>query len=186
MHQSKRVFSWMNPKVEVREAGDKGRGVFANEQIKKNELISVTGGYAMTLEEFDSLPEKVKPYPSQISEEMVFGIKQENEIEDAYYFNHSCEPNIGYGGQIFFRAMRDIVEGEELTFDYGMELFPSKTIAPEEKFSFETMKCDCGCKKCRKIITEYDWQMPELQKKYNGYFSWFIQEKIDILNGCRK
>jgi hypothetical protein len=28
------------------------------------------------------------------------------------------------------------------------------------------------------LITGTDWRKPELQKKYDGYFSWFIQRRI--------
>lgn len=182
----KRVYSWMSPKTEVRETKEMGRGVFAISDIQKNEIVSAVGGYVMTLDEFGVLPEKLMHYPSQICEEMVFGVKKVEEIDDAYYFNHSCDPNIGYGGQLFFRAMRLIKKGEELTFDYGMELFPSQTELPDDKPDFESYDCMCGKEGCRKKITEYDWQIPELQKKYDGYFSWFIQEKIDIQRGIRK
>lgn len=171
--------------MEVRETKKNGRGVFAIADIKKDEIVSAVGGYIMTLDEFGELPEELMHYPSQIHEELVLGVKNIHEIDDAYYFNHSCEPNIGYGGQVFFRAMRVIAEGEELTFDYGMELYPSKTDIPEGKPAFDTLECNCGKKNCRKIITEYDWCIPELQEKYDGYFSWFIQEKIDSLKGRR-
>jgi hypothetical protein len=29
------------------------------------------------------------------------------------------------------------------------------------------------------VITDNDWQRPELQARYDGYFSWFLQEKIN-------
>ena len=28
-------------------------------------------------------------------------------------------------------------------------------------------------------MTGSDWQNPELQMRYAGYFSWFLQDKID-------
>lgn len=175
----------MSSKAEVRDTGKYGKGVYAIVAIEKDELVSAVGGYIMTLDEYYSLPDELMHYPSQISEDIVLGIKDINDVEDAYYFNHSCEPNIGYGGQIFFRAMRFINAGEELTYDYGMELYPSETLTPEGKASFENLECSCGRKNCRKIITEYDWCIPELQEKYDGYFSWFIQEKIDLMKGRR-
>jgi len=42
------------------------------------------------------------------------------------------------------------------------------------------MECKCGSRNCRKQITENDWRLPELRRKYNGYFSQYLQEKIEL------
>ncbi len=42
------------------------------------------------------------------------------------------------------------------------------------------MRCKCGSPNCRKIITESDWENSELRRRYNGYFSQYLQEKIDL------
>jgi uncharacterized protein len=83
------------------------------------------------------------------------------------HLNHSCDPNLGLQGQIVFVAFRDIAAGEELTIDYAM--------TDDEPYE---MECQCGSATCRKLITGADWQKPELQKKYDGYFSWFIQRRL--------
>ena len=85
------------------------------------------------------------------------------------HLNHSCEPNLGLQGQIVYVALRDIAVDEELTFDYAMN----------EDDPNEIMKCQCGTENCRRVITGVDWKRPEIQRKYNGYFSWFIQRRID-------
>ena len=36
------------------------------------------------------------------------------------FINHSCEPNVGFAGDIVLVAMRDISPGEELTTDYAL------------------------------------------------------------------
>jgi len=84
------------------------------------------------------------------------------------HLNHSCEPNLGLQGQVVYVALRDIEIDEELTFDYAM--------SDDE---FYEMKCRCGASTCRGTITGLDWRKPEIQKKYDGYFSWFIQRQID-------
>jgi len=40
----KRMFSWMNPKLEVRDTGKYGKGVFAKENLKKDEVLAIFGG----------------------------------------------------------------------------------------------------------------------------------------------
>lgn len=60
--------------------------------------------------------------------------------EPEKYVNHSCEPNTTT--QNFCDvAIRDIKRGEEITGDYNEELPPDAH-----------MVCNCGSKKCRKII----------------------------------
>jgi uncharacterized protein len=86
------------------------------------------------------------------------------------HLNHSCEPNLGLQGQIVFVALRHIAADEELTFDYAMN-----DDEPGE------MQCFCGRPHCRGTITGSDWRKPEIQSKYIGYFSWFIQRRIDAM-----
>lgn len=96
--------------------------------------------------------------------------------DPANFINHSCCPNAGIKGQIVLVAMREIEPNEEVTFDYAMCLHSSPGMQRYE------IKCLCGMGKCRGIVTENDWQRKDLQKKYKGYFSWYLQEKVDQLN----
>jgi len=164
-----RKFSWMNPKLEIREAGRYGKGIFAKERAKAGGKLAIFGGRVL------HVSEEVGDYGIQIDEEFVMGgfSKDLNEIEDAYFFNHSCDPNACIRGQIALVAMRDINVGEQVTFDYAMCLHPTPGM-PRYK-----MECMCGSTNCRGIITEDDWKLPDLQKKYDGYFSWYLQEKIN-------
>lgn len=121
--------------------------------------------------------DEVGDYGIQITEEFVINAldMETQKTEDAFFFNHSCDPNAGLKGQIFLVAMRDIEEDEEVTFDYAMCLHRVEGLQPYR------LECLCGSGNCRKIITDDDWQIPELQNKYNGYFSWYLQDKIDKL-----
>jgi hypothetical protein len=65
-------------------------------------------------------------------------------------------------------AIRDVNQGEELTTDYA--LFDT---SPGE------MACRCRTPSCRRTITGADWQLGELQVKYAGYFSSYIQRRIE-------
>jgi hypothetical protein len=40
------------------------------------------------------------------------------------------------------------------------------------------MPCQCGTALCRGVITGHDWRQPDLQRKYRGYFSWYLQRRI--------
>jgi hypothetical protein len=65
-------------------------------------------------------------------------------------------------------AMRDIRPGEELTYDYAMTDSDPRL----------RMQCNCRSRNCRGLVTGDDWKIPSLQRKYGGYLSWHIREKI--------
>lgn len=171
----KDTLSKTNKKMEVKEV-DSGHGIYAKEIIKKGELICIFGGYVMSIEEESNGDPAVSDYGLQIDEKNVLGIKSKDEIEISCFFNHSCEPNCGFRGQIFLIAMRDIEKGEQITFDYAMTLGDSADV---EKYE---IKCLCGEKNCRGTITDSDWKIPELQKKYSGYFQPYIEDRIKTFN----
>lgn len=166
--------SWVSPKLEVRNSGIDRKGVFARKKARRGERLAIFGGDIMAIDEIDRLPVRLQEYPMQIEERFVLGSRKSRDPEDADFFNHSCEPNSGFKGQIFLVAMRDIKPSEEVTFDYATVV--SKSFGSDMAFE---MTCNCGAKSCRKRITENDWKIPELQRKYDGYFSQYIQEKIE-------
>jgi uncharacterized protein len=168
------IHSWLNPRAHARRSNSHGHGVFALQNIEKGERIAILGGDIMTIDEIDSLPVELQDYPMQIEERFVIGSRTNKEAEDTDFFNHSCDPNAGIRGQIFLVAMRPIAKGEEITFDYAMTV--SESAGSDIVFE---MKCECGSPRCRGMITENDWKSPELQARYRGYFSQYIQEKID-------
>lgn len=170
--------SWLNPKLEVKRTKEYGKGIFAKEDISKSERLAIFGGSIIKIDEIDNLPEELTDLPMQIEERFVICSVKSGKPEDTDFFNHSCEPNSGIKGQIFLVAIKNIKKDEEVTFDYAMVL--SESI--ESDIVDSPMECKCGDKNCRKNITDNDWKIPELQKKYKGYFSQYLQEKIDAIN----
>lgn len=169
--------SWLHPEVEVRPSKRHGKGIFAKSPLKKGERLAIFGGDIMYIDEIHNLPENMQDYPMQIEERFIIGSRTSAEPEDTDFINHSCDPNAGIKGQIFLVAMRDIAADEEITFDYAMVVSESH----ESNIAFE-MECSCGAPNCRKLITEHDWKLPELRQRYQGYFSQYLQEKIDAEN----
>ncbi len=88
------------------------------------------------------------------------------------FINHSCEPNVGFGGNTVLVTMRAVASGEELSTDYAMfdAMFDDYA---------GNMTCRWGTSGCRRTIDGQDWRRPELQQRYHGYFSWYLQRKID-------
>lgn len=160
-----------SPKVEKRESPIHGRGLFARQPIKVGEIVVVKGGYILTKAQRDRIAIELGPSEIQVTEDLFIGPTTRREREGGMmHLNHSCEPNLGLQGQIVFVALRDIAADEELTFDYAMN-----DDEPGE------MQCLCGAPTCRGTITGSDWRNPEIQRKYDGYFSWFIQRQIDAM-----
>ena len=160
--------TYFSPKVAKRASLINGRGLFATAAIAKGEVVVVKGGYILTREQRDSIGEELGPTEIQITEDLFIGPTMSAEREGGMmHLNHSCEPNLGLQGQVVFVAIRDIAVDEELTIDY--------TMTDDEPYE---MECQCRSEACRRLITGADWRKPELQKKYDGYFSWFIQRRI--------
>jgi hypothetical protein len=168
--------SWLHPDLEKRNSTKHGGGIFARADIRKGERLAIFGGKIMLIDEMYELPVEMQGYTMQIEERLVIG-PASPVPEDTDFFNHSCDPNSGFKGQVFLVAMRDIVAGEEITFDYAMTV--SASLGSDMVFC---MECACGCPGCRKTITEDDWKLPELRVRYKGYFSQYIQEKIEALD----
>lgn len=171
-NKRKRNFHWTNPKLIKGRVSNYGNGIFARKEVKKGEMCAIFGGHVVSLRDEMKLPSEYNDTGIQISNEFVISTMLDKELADN--FNHSCEPNAGIKGQIFLQAMRNIKKGEQVTFDYATCLFNN----PKVGFFYKT-RCFCGSKICRGYITGNDWKKPELQKKYAGYFQWYLQEKIN-------
>jgi hypothetical protein len=161
--------SYRSPKTEVRESKIHGRGLFATTEIAKDEIVAVKGGHIVGRTALrGEITPRLGPVEIQIDEDLFIAPVTEEERESSMlYSNHSCDPNLGMRGEITFVAMRRIRAGEELTHDWAT--------TDDDDYSVE---CKCGAPNCRKILTGKDWQKPELQKRYAGYFSAYLADKI--------
>jgi len=160
--------SYISPNSSVRESSIHGRGLFAIAPIKKGEIVCIKGGHIFNRTTLAQISPLLGPAEIQIGDDLFIGPLTEDEREGSMIFsNHSCEPNIGVQGQIVFVAMRDVVTGEELTHDW----------ATTDDDSYE-LECKCGAETCRSIVTGQDWRRKDLQEKYAGYFSWYLEIKI--------
>jgi SET domain-containing protein len=161
--------SYLSPKTEVCESKIHGRGLFATADIARDEIVTVKGGHIINRK---TLRERVTPHlgPVEIqidNDLFIAPVTAEEREGSMLYSNHSCNPNLGMRGEITFVAMRDIRAGEELTHDWAT--------TDDDDYSAE---CKCGAPNCRKILTGKDWQRADLQKRYAGYFSPYLAEKI--------
>ena len=166
---SKQPSSYLSSKLEGRpKATGSGNGIYALQPINKGELVAVFGGVVYEWDAFIHLPDRERSLCIQV-EDRHFLVPRP--IGEGDYVNHSCNPNAGLSGQIGLVAMRDIKIGEEVCFDYAMS----------DTMPYDEFDCGCGSANCRGLVGGNDWQKPELQKRYAGFFAPHVQRKIDAL-----
>jgi hypothetical protein len=163
------ALSYLSPKVTIRRSPVHGRGIFATSELRPGEIVCVKGGHVFTRATLEKVAPILGPAEIQIADDLFIGPIQPDEREGCMIFsNHSCDPNIGVQGQIIFVALRQIAAGEELTHDWAT--------TDDDDY---TLVCRCGATGCRGTITGKDWQREDLQRKYRGLFSWYLQQKIE-------
>jgi uncharacterized protein len=163
------VSSFISPKATKGASSDiEGRGLIAVAPIAAGEIVAIKGGHIVDTATLHALPERLQNSDVQIADGFHLAALEEAEYEPVMLFlNHSCEPNVGFAGNIVLVAMRDIAAGEELTTDYA--LF--------DDYDGE-MECHCGTASCRGVISGRDWQRPELQQRYGDHFSWYLRRRF--------
>lgn len=162
--------SYLSSKCEVVEAPEKGgHAVRAAEPIGEGEVIAIWAGRIVDVPGLAALPPQEREHSVQVEE----GLFLASTIPDdpADYINHSCTPNAGLCGQIVLVAMRDIHPGEDINFDYAMT----------DGEPYDEFACACCTSECRGRVTGNDWRLPALWERYAGYFSPYLQRRIDRL-----
>jgi SET domain-containing protein len=120
---------------EIRDAADRGRGLFARRPFRAGESVIEMAGIVLTTAELtDDL------MALQTGEDTWLCSAGTN-LDD--YANHSCQPNSGYvDGDLKLVALREIAAGEEITWDYSTSL-------DEPGWSLD---CRCGYPSCRGVV----------------------------------
>ncbi|MBK1790175.1 SET domain-containing protein [Persicirhabdus sediminis] len=149
---------------EVRNSEIHGRGVYATQDIEKESQIIEYIGEPIDKEESEerAWDQYAKAEEKGEAAVYIFTLDEKWDIDgnvpwnDARLINHSCDPNCEAwieDEQIFIYSLRDIKDGEELTFDYGFDID-----------CYEDHPCLCGSDNCIGYIVSQD-QWPELKKR---------------------
>ncbi len=158
--------SYLSPKLEVRPSPSKGIGTFAREPVQAGELLAMWGGRVVTAETLVQMSALVQSLSLQLDENLFLAPIHP---EPADRVNHSCNPNAGMKGQIGLVAMRDIAPDEEICFDYAMC----------DTSGLDEFRCRCGESNCRGKVTGDDWKDSALWERYAGYFTTYLQSRIE-------
>ena len=149
--------------VEVRDAGDKGLGVFARRDFVVGEFIfRRRHARILMLEEVDALSDWERIHICELAFDR-FAVL----APPGCYLNHSCDPNaMRHGVKVF--AWRSIAEGEEVTIDYRLNAFDG-----------DTSPCRCGAANCTGVIVGSFFAMdPERQALLLPHAPAFIQREF--------
>lgn len=132
------------PPIEARSSAIHGTGVFACAAIPKGtRIIEYTGRrerWSDHRESSSGHTELMHVSPTHVINPKVGG-------NISRYINHSCDPNceaVIEGDRVFFYALRDIAPGEELVFDYALQL--GRRFTREDVLRY---RCHCGSPRCR-------------------------------------
>jgi hypothetical protein len=159
--------NWLTPKAHAAATENKGWASYADQPIQAGDTVAAFGGWVVNRETLNSMSSERRGRSMQIDADLFMLSAPEREPGDC--INHSCQPNCGIQGSVTVVAMRDIAVGEELTFDYAMS-----DVADYDEFD-----CECGVEACRGKVRGTDWQLPELQTRYAGWFSSYVQKLIN-------
>ncbi len=171
--------NWIHGDLGLVEVAGCGFGVEATADIKQGTLLIMYGGAVITETEFEELPEELQHYPFQVADDLFLGPVGADDIGIGERVNHSCSPNAGFLGAIALVALRDISQGEAITFDYA-------TCVASDDDAFQ-MQCRCSAPDCRRVITGNDWKIKDVQNRLLPHFQPFLQVKVRELDtgaGC--
>ena len=142
------------PKTErrfaVRRSPIHGRGVFALTWIPKGVRVIEYKGERISHEEADRCYSDLH---ASSNHTMLFTVKDDVVIDasrrgnSARWFNHSCAPNCEIDDEkdrIYIDTRRVIRPGEELTYDYNLQIGE-----PQTKKAKRANPCHCGARQCR-------------------------------------
>ena len=127
------------------------------------------GGTRYSIQEISSWPEKRQAefyvHSYQASDTEWIGGNEEDDI--SLLMNHSCDPNTWFVSDTEMVARRDILLGEEITYDYAT----SQTTDTE-------FECRCGSTLCRHSVTGQEYKEPWFFERYKGHILKYIEEKV--------
>ncbi len=156
-----------NEWVYVKDSGIHGSGVFAKRNIPEKTLIMEYLGERISKEESErrGLEQMdIAEADSNAGAVYIFHLDDDWDIDGnvpenmAKFANHSCEENCeayDEDGRIFYYAIDDIAEGEEILIDYGYAIE-----------HFQDHRCLCGANRCAGYIVNKD-DRPKLKKLLN-------------------
>jgi uncharacterized protein len=167
--------TWADPHLVIRDSRIHGCGVFSTREFQIGEIIMIWGGKTWTLQ--DALEGKARwKSLAAINHELYIGNDIHDPVTIDEYLNHACDANTWMLDEVTVIARHVIPAGVEITSDMALWT--------DEDYIMTT-DCRCGSPVCRHQIGGFDWMLPDVQARYHGHFSPFINRKIAALDKRR-
>ncbi len=157
---------WLDPRIVARPSSIEGLGLFAISPIAKGDTVGILGGRVIDDDELRRIAQVRAKYNSAAIADGLNLLLDDDEV--IARGNHSCDSNLWMRDEVTLEARSDIAPGEEVTIDYALQT----ALANWE------MACNCCSPRCRKVVRGDDWMRPELQDRYRGHFSPFLNRRI--------
>jgi hypothetical protein len=158
---------WLHAAVEVRPSDIAGRGLFATADLPARTVVSRLGGRLVDGAALRRLIASTAEYVDSVV------VDADRHLllapGDNRFGNHSCDPDLGWVDEYTLATMRDVAAGEELVTDYAMS-----TVEPDW-----FLRCHCPSYRCRQMIEGTDWRIPQLQQRYDGWWTPYVQRLVD-------
>lgn len=147
-----------SPAYVVRTSRIHGRGVFAARAIPRGTDIIEYRGERITSKQADRRPDSDPDNPHHT---FLFELNDGRVIDAAVrgnaarWINHSCQPNCepyeDDDGRVIIAAKRKIEAGEELAYDYRLNVPGRKSAKLKAAYA-----CRCGARRCRGTMLDPD------------------------------
>ncbi|MBI5954727.1 MAG: SET domain-containing protein-lysine N-methyltransferase [Chloroflexi bacterium] len=169
MRPGEKLIPWVDPRLKASSSPIGGTGLFVQSPIDSGEILIIWGGTVFT--HADILSGKANPETiAVLDDDLYLADPVDSPLAEEYTLNHSCDPNAWMLDAITLIARHPIAPGEEVTADYALWLFNQ---------DWKLYPCRCGSPLCRRRVTDQDWRLPELQSRYAGHFTPFLNRLIE-------
>lgn len=82
--------------------------------------------------------------------------------------NHSCDAVLGWVDDRTLATMDEVAAGAELVSDYALAVCEPGWF----------LRCHCPSYRCRQMVEGDDWRIPQLQRRYAGWWAPHVQRLV--------
>jgi hypothetical protein len=167
---------WLHPDLEVRPSPVAGHGLFTTVDLPAGTVVSRLGGTIVGTATLRRLREEAA------GDERIDAVQLD---DDRYlllapgnrnrFLNHACDPVVGWAGADTLVTRSDVAAGEELLVDYAMSIADESWV----------LRCHCASYRCRQMVEGGDWRITQLQQRYAGWWSPYVQRLVDAAQAQR-
>ena len=159
---------WLHPEIEVQPSDVAGRGLFTRVALPSGTVVSRLGGTLLDSAALSSLLERDDGAVDSVRVDEDVHLVLPSQSRNRFC-NHACDPNLGWVDEYTLATREDVAAGSELLVDYAM------SITDDHWF----LRCHCASYRCRQMVEGTDWRIPQLQQRYDGWWTPYVQRLVD-------